>query len=100
MNDTSATPRTDLLARDMGGNCQVVDANFARKLERELATANARLAFMIENASQIFMLPTGWRCAWTCDFGDEHQVSSHCTAFDAIDAAIAKNAQINDDIKE
>lgn len=99
MSATPATPRTNLLARDIRGR-QVVYANFARELERELATANARLAFMIENASQIFMLPTGWRCAWTCDFGDEHQVSSHCTAFDAIDAAIAKNAQINDDIKE
>ena len=50
--------------------------------------ANARLAFMIHSAGQAFELPSGWRCTWICDYGDERETNSHRTAFDAIDAAM------------
>lgn len=92
MSQESKTPRTDVHAEEVFNwedelVC-VVTADFARQLERELADANSRLAFMIDAQAQVAEYSMGWNCEWHCDYNDKHETGCYPAAIEAIDAAI------------
>ena len=121
MSQESKTPRTDaeiFPERFSAGDSlrfDVVTADFARDLERELAavteerdafmassritkaneaTANARIAFMSDAEAKVAQYPPGWRCEWVCDWGDQHSTACYPEALEAIDAAMKECSEL------
>lgn len=114
MTTQSNTPRTDAEAAEAAKYASIakgwyVHADFARQLETELAamteerdafmassriskdneaTANARLAFMIDAQAQVAEYSMGWDCEWYCDYNDKRETGCYPNAIEAIDAAI------------
>lgn len=113
MSQESKTPRTDALVSacanlDTQGAANVMTEG-CRQLETELAamaeerdafmassriaqaneaTANSRLAFMVDAQAQVAEYSMGWNCEWHCDYNDKHETGCYPAAIEAIDAAI------------